>query len=73
MSVVYTEITLKNANYLAIAATGLLKDHKIRQITVNAMVDTGAWTLVINKETSGLLGLQILHTKTKTVCSQTVQ
>jgi predicted aspartyl protease len=36
---------------------GLLKE--IRQITVEAMPDTGTWTLVINEETRQKLGLAI--------------
>ena len=67
MSIVYTKITLKNANDVGIAATGAVKDHKIRQTTVNAMVDTGAWTLVINEATRSKLGLRILETRACTL------
>jgi len=48
MSIVYTEVTLRNAFDVEIEAAGLIKDHKIRETTVNAVVDTGAWTIVIN-------------------------
>jgi len=67
MSTVYTEITLKNADDEGIAASGLVKNHQIRQTTVNALVDTGAWTLVINEETREKLGLRKLETKTGTL------
>lgn len=67
MSIVYTEITLKNAFDIEVAATGLVKDHKIRQTTVNALVDTSAWTLVINEETRKMLGLRILETRNGTL------
>ena len=64
MSLVYTEITLKNAGDVAIAESGMAADHSIRQTTVRALVDTGAWTLVINEATREKLGLRILKTTT---------
>ena len=57
MSVVYTEITLKNEDDAAFAEKGYIKEDEIRQMTVQAVVDTGAWTLVINQETREKLGL----------------
>ena len=67
MSIVYTKITLKNGDDVGIVATGAVKDHKIRQTTVNAMVDTGASSLVINEATRNKLGLRILETRTGTL------
>jgi len=58
MSVVSTEITLKNEIDSAFAEKGYIKENEIRQMTVQAIVDTGAWTLVINEETRDKLGLQ---------------
>jgi len=58
MSVVYTELTLKNEDDAALVEKGLIKKNEIRQMTVQAIVDTGAWTLVINKETRDKLGLR---------------
>ena len=49
MGLVHAEITLKNAVDVANARTGIVKDQDIRQTTVEALVDTGAWTLVINE------------------------
>ena len=57
MSVVYTEITLKNEIDAAFAKRGIMKEDEIRQMTVRAIVDTGAWTLVINEKTREKLGL----------------
>ena len=57
MSVVYTEITLKNVADVAFAKKGYIKEDEVRQMTVRAIVDTGAWTLVINEETREKLGL----------------
>ncbi|MDR1839338.1 MAG: retroviral-like aspartic protease family protein [Treponema sp.] len=58
MSVVSTEITLKNEIDSAFAEKGYIKEDEIRQMTVQAIVDTGAWTLVINEEIRQKLGLR---------------
>jgi len=57
MSVVYTEISLKNKADIILAKRGIMKEDEVRQMTVQAIVDTGAWTLVINEETREKLGL----------------
>ncbi|MCL1993745.1 MAG: retroviral-like aspartic protease family protein [Spirochaetes bacterium] len=60
MSLVYTDITLKNATDVANAASGIVDAHKIRQTTVRALADTGAWTLVISEAVRAKLGLRIM-------------
>jgi len=57
LSVVYTELTLKNEIDAAFARRKIMKEDEVRQMTVQAIVDTGAWTLVINEETRDKLGL----------------
>ena len=57
MSVVTTEITLKNEIDSAFAEKGYIKADEIRQMTVQAVVDTGAWTMVINEKIREKLGL----------------
>jgi len=52
-----TDITLKNGADVCKAKEGLIKADEVRQMTVKAIVDTGAWTLVINEETRDKLGL----------------
>jgi clan AA aspartic protease len=54
------EITLANAGDKIRLECGLLKE--IRSLTLDALVDTGAWTLIINEETRQKLGLAILKT-----------
>jgi predicted aspartyl protease len=34
-----------------------VKEDEVRQMTVQAIVDTGAWTIIINEETREKLGL----------------
>jgi predicted aspartyl protease len=53
------EIILTNANDAVNARNGLIPDAKVREITVAAMPDTGAWTLVINEKTRQKLGLAV--------------
>ena len=50
MSVVSTEITLINEGDTIKAEEGLIKADEIRQMTVEAIVDTGAWTMVIDDD-----------------------
>jgi len=78
MGLVYEEITLKNIYDMADYEDGLIKESEIRQITVQALVDTGASTLVINEEIREKLGLKIkgkryatLANSKKEVCKKT--
>ena len=59
MGIVYTEITLKNSGDVMRAEDGDRKEEDIRQLTVRALVDTGAWTLVISEDISDKLGLRV--------------
>jgi len=59
MGLVRTEITLKNVEDEILAKGGLLKKEDIRQINLVALVDTGAWTLVINEAVRQELGIPI--------------
>ncbi|MDR2051867.1 MAG: aspartyl protease family protein [Treponema sp.] len=56
------EIALANARDIGNARDGVIPDTKIRRITVDAMPDTGAWTLIINEDIRQKLGLAILET-----------
>jgi len=57
MSIVHTEITLKNEGDIVLVKRGYIKEDEVRQMTVQAIVDTGAWTIVINEEVREKLGL----------------
>jgi hypothetical protein len=56
-------ITLKNAGDLTSAARGYIKASAVREIGVNALVDTGAVTLIINEATRIALGLNTLGSR----------
>ena len=59
MGTVYAEITLKNAIDNGNYDRGLIKEEDVRSITVTAIVDTGAMSLVITEELRQKLGLAI--------------
>jgi clan AA aspartic protease len=62
MGEVRTEITLVNIEDQGVANRGYIPWDQVRHLTVNAVVDTGAWTLVINEEIREKLGLQVEKT-----------
>ena len=62
MGLVRTEITLKNVADEILFKSGNLKEQEIRQTTVEALVDTGAWTLVINEAVREKLGVEATRT-----------
>jgi len=64
MGTVFTEITLKNGSDLVLAQNGHIKDQNVRSLTVDALVDTGAMTLVINEDICSKLGLSIEGSRT---------
>jgi clan AA aspartic protease len=59
MGTVYAEITLKNTFDVVKAQEGIIPAEDVRETTVQALVDTGAGTLVINEELCQKLGLRI--------------
>ena len=75
MGTVHADITLKNAGDVINAKRGSLPEQSVREIAVNAVVDTGAVTLVISEAIREELGLEIreiseatLANKDKVVC-----
>ncbi|MDR3328991.1 MAG: retroviral-like aspartic protease family protein [Prevotellaceae bacterium] len=60
MGLVYTDITLENPADVVKAREGFIKEPDIRRVTAKAMVDTGAWNLVINEATRAQLGLHVV-------------
>jgi predicted aspartyl protease len=59
MGEVRTEVTLVNIRDTVKAEEGIIPESTVRRFTVNAVVDTGAWNLVINEETREKLGLRV--------------
>jgi clan AA aspartic protease len=61
MGMIQTEITLRNVFDESKAREGLIREQEIRSITVTAVVDTGAASLVISEELREKLGLRIVE------------
>jgi len=59
MSIIRTQITIKNAVDVGDAERGYITDAQVRALTVDALADTGAWTLVIDEDTCQKLGLKL--------------
>ena len=59
MGLVHAEITLKNTFDVRDSVRGIIRESEIRQVTMLALVDTGAGTLVINEAIRQTLGLAI--------------
>jgi predicted aspartyl protease len=59
MGEVIEKITLVNARDAGNARSGFIKETDVRQVTVNAVIDTGAGPLVITDAVRQRLGLEI--------------
>jgi predicted aspartyl protease len=59
MGNVFAEITLKNCGDVLNVQRGLASENDVRSISVTALVDTGAVSLVINEDVCSKLGLTI--------------
>ena len=76
MGIVHADITLKNAGDVINVRRGIIKEPEIRQTVIQAIVDTGAMTLVINEQLRQQLGLEIVGTRQASLANnakQTVQ
>jgi len=63
MGTVKAEITLKRSSDVANALSGLIPEKDVHTVTVQATVDTGAMTLIINEEMRERLGLGVTDRK----------
>ena len=73
MGLVHAEITLKNVKDIVRAEEGLISKKEIRQINSKVLVDSGAWTMVINEATREKLGLEITKSTQGTLADGTRQ
>ncbi|MDR1893345.1 MAG: hypothetical protein LBQ61_01465 [Spirochaetales bacterium] len=61
------EIILENIIDRGLANRGYIKEAQIRTLSIEAIPDTGAWTLVINEDIRQKLGLAIEETSESTL------
>ena len=59
MGHVYADITLLNSFEVTAAKKGLMTEGDVKQLTVSAMVDSGAMTLTINEKIAKQLDLEV--------------
>lgn len=71
MGYVYAEIELTNGDDLALSRRGLLQEHEIRRVTARALVDSGAWDLVLTEDVRQRLNLPVLDRRTVTLADET--
>ena len=72
MGYVHAEIELTNEHDVGLNERGLLPDHEIRRVTTKALVDSGAWDLVINEETQNRLKLHVIGKQTVRLADDTL-
>jgi len=63
MGNVFAEITVKNVMDMGLANAGHITENNVHSVTLTAIVDTGATTLVINEEIFKQLGLSVVKTR----------
>ena len=66
-----TKIDLWNLTDLHDAARGLIPEDAVRKVSVEALVDTGAVTLVIPEDVASTLGLSVIQMRTVTLADGT--
>ena len=71
MGYVYAEIELTNGDDLALSRRGLLAEHEIKRVTSRALVDSGAWDLVLTEDVRKRLDLPVLNRRTVTLADET--
>jgi predicted aspartyl protease len=64
MGNVFAEITVTNKEDIIKAKNGIIAEKDVRSVTMKALVDTGATTLIINDEICRQLGLGTIGTRT---------
>jgi clan AA aspartic protease len=64
MGKVMTKLTLENFTDRENAANGLIRPEEVRRVEVEALVDTGATTLVLPADIAAILGVPIRDRKT---------
>jgi clan AA aspartic protease len=61
MGYVYAEIELTNEDHVALHRHGMLAENEIKRVTCKALVDSGAWDLVISEEVRQRLNLPLIE------------
>lgn len=61
MGMVYADITLINGDDLALAKRHIIGEEEVRQMTVNMIVDSGAYQMAINENIQAQLDISFIE------------
>lgn len=71
MGLVYAEIELTSVDDMVLHRRGFIDEIEIKQITVNALVDSGAYMLTINDDVRNQLDLPLIEKQFATLADET--
>lgn len=71
MGLVYAEIELTSVDDMVLHRRGFIDESEIKQITVNALVDSGAYMLTINDDVRNQLDLPLIEKQFATLADET--
>ncbi len=63
MGIIYADITLKNANDVALVKKGVLHESEVKSLSVNAMCDSGAFMLAVPEHVASQLDLPEIESR----------
>ena len=72
MGYVYAEIELTNEGDVAVSRRGFLPDNEIRRVTTRALVDCGAYDLILNQEVQDRLNLPVVGKRPIKLADETI-
>src|SRR5829696_10031777 len=72
MGYVHADIELTNQGDVELNYHGFVPENEIRRVTTKALVDSGAWDLVINEEVQQRLNLRVLGKQTVKLADETL-
>ena len=72
MGYIYADIELTNEDDVALSQRGYLPKEEIKRVTCRALVDTGAWGLVINEDVQKQLNLRLIERRTVKLADETL-
>ena len=71
MGFIHENITIKNACDVINAGRGIISESQVRQVNVQAVVDTGAFVMIMSEEVCNELGLTIKGDKSVSLADRT--
>ena len=72
MGYVYADIELTNEDDVGVSERGYLPEDQIRRISTRALVDSGAYDLIINQEVQDQLNLRLLGKRMVKLADETI-